>query len=242
MTSKHDAAGYGISVSILEYEEQYKYPRKTSVQILISSQQQLHLHNQFSIPTISLFTKPQVIFFKMQFLTAATLFAASAFAAPAPQTTDCPNPAHCGGNVPKDPSTYENVDIENFSLRKNPGITNASFKLSSTNGTAECEIGAVEKLPSEVVSCGDSAYRFGLFEADDASQGGIGLRLYKQTSQFFGMVGEGRLSFSGIQQRNANISIGSVPTYCRAGGNGPDDFVCDTVPNTYVTIVIEYPQ
>lgn len=32
---------------------------------------------------------------------------------------------------------------------------------------------------------------------------------------------------------------GSVPTYCHAGGDGPQDFVCNVVPNTFVTIVID---
>ncbi|KAJ4351629.1 uncharacterized protein N0V89_006972 [Didymosphaeria variabile] len=153
----------------------------------------------------------------MQFLTAATLFAAAAFAAPAPQTTDCPNPAHCGGSAP-DPSTYENIDISDFYLRKNPGIQNAGFTLSGNNGTVKCEIGAVESLPSEVQICGDSKYRFGLIEA--TSEGAeVGLRVYHETSQFAGKTGEG-----------------DVPTYCHAGGNGADDFVCQQV--NALTIVI----
>ena len=127
----------------------------------------------------------------MHFFTTTTLFAAAALAAPAPQTTDCPNPAHCGGSPP-DPSTYENIDISDFYLRKNPGIQNAGFTLSGNNGTAKCEIGAVDSLPSEVQICGDSPYRFGLFEADDADQGVVGVRLYHQTGQASGKTGEGK--------------------------------------------------
>ncbi|KAF2451794.1 hypothetical protein P171DRAFT_426247 [Karstenula rhodostoma CBS 690.94] len=151
----------------------------------------------------------------MQFLTAATLFAA-ALAAPAPQTSDCPNPAHCGGGSP-DPST-DNVDITNFYLRKNPSIQNAGFTLSGNNGTVKCEIGAVESLPSTVVVCGDSKYRFGLIEATTAGAE-VGVRLYRETGTAVGITGEG-----------------DVPSYCRAGGNGPDDFVCQQTGE--LTIVI----
>ncbi|KAK7192591.1 hypothetical protein DPSP01_006530 [Paraphaeosphaeria sporulosa] len=152
----------------------------------------------------------------MQFLTAATLFAA-ALAAPAPQTSDCPNPAHCGGSAP-DPSTYDNVDITDFYLRKNPGIQNAGFTLSGNNGTVQCEIGAVESLPSAVEVCGDSKYRFGLIEATSTGAE-VGLRLYRETGPAVGLTGEG-----------------DVPTYCHAGGAGAEDFVCQQV--SALTIVI----
>ena len=156
----------------------------------------------------------------MQFLTVAALFAAAAVAAPVAQTPDCPNPAHCGG--PPDPATYENIDISDFYLRKNPGIQNAGFTLKGDDGTVKCEIGEVTSLPSEVQTCGDSKYRFGLIESTNEDSA-VGLRLYHETSQFAGKTGEG-----------------SVPTYCHAGGNGPDDFVCQQVSET--TIVIASPQ
>ncbi|KAJ4384234.1 hypothetical protein N0V86_001081 [Didymella sp. IMI 355093] len=152
----------------------------------------------------------------MQFFTIASLFAAAAVAAPAPQTTDCPNPAHCGGAP--DVSKYENVDISDFSLRRNDGIQNASFKLSGNNGTdISCEIGAVPSLPSEVVACGTSDYRFGLTKGESSE---YGLAIYHQTSQFSG-----------------KWAIGDVPTYCHAGGNGQNDFICAQV--TALTIVIQ---
>lgn len=57
----------------------------------------------------------------MQFIAVASLFAAALAApAPAPQTTDCPNPAHCG--TAPDPAKYENIDISDYYLRKNNGI------------------------------------------------------------------------------------------------------------------------
>jgi hypothetical protein len=151
----------------------------------------------------------------MQFLTIASLFAAAAVAAPAPQTTGCPNPAHCG--TPPNPADFENINISDLFVRKNNGIQNASFKLSGQNGTdIACEIGAVPSLPSEVVTCGTSDYRFGLTKGDTTE---FGLAIYHQTSPFAG-----------------KWAIGDAPTYCHAGGNGPDDFVCNQVGK--VTIVI----
>jgi hypothetical protein len=154
--------------------------------------------------------------FKMQFFTVASALFAAALAAPAPQTTGCPNPAHCGGSPP-DPSTYENIDVSEFYLRKNDGIQNAGFKLSSNgNATISCEIGAVPTLPSEVVTCGSSDYRFGLVKGQESD---YGLAIYHQTSPFAG-----------------KYNVGDVPTYCHAGGNGPNDFVCSQV--NALTIVI----
>ncbi|KAL1611584.1 hypothetical protein SLS59_000303 [Nothophoma quercina] len=152
----------------------------------------------------------------MQYFTVAAALLGAAFAAPAPQTTGCPNPAHCGGSAP-DPSKYENINISEFYLRKNDGIQNAGFKLSGNNVTdISCEIGAVPSLPSEVVTCGNSTYRFGLIEGQESD---YGLALYHQTSPFAG-----------------KYSTGDVPTYCHAGGNGPDDYVCSQV--NALTIVI----
>jgi hypothetical protein len=153
----------------------------------------------------------------MQFFTVASALFAAALAAPAPQTTGCPNPAHCGGSAP-DPSSYENINISDFYLRKNDGIQNAGFKLSGNNVTdISCEIGAVPSLPSEVVTCGTSDYRFGLVKGQESD---YGLAIYHQTSPFAG-----------------KYSTGDVPTYCHAGGNGPNDFVCSQAVDE-LTIVI----
>ncbi|KAL6712659.1 hypothetical protein ACN47E_000536 [Coniothyrium glycines] len=156
----------------------------------------------------------------MQFLTIASLFAAAALAAPMPQTPDCPNPAHCG-TAPPDPSTYENIDISDYILRKNNGIQSISFKLSSGATTTDisCSISAVPSIPSDVVTCGTSAYRFGVV-ANPNGGSEPGIAIYHQTSPFAGKWG-----------------TGAVATYCRAGGAGPDDFVCQQKNPT--TIVIQ---
>lgn len=117
----------------------------------------------------------------MQFITVASALFAAALAAPTPQNSDCPKPTHCGGSAP-DPSTYENIDISDYYLRKDDGIQSISFKLSGNNATnIACEIGAVPTLPSEVVACGESDYRFGVIESPNG-QTGPGLAIYHQTA------------------------------------------------------------
>lgn len=83
----------------------------------------------------------------MQFFTIASLFAATALAAPS-----CAAPH---------PDT-ETASITRYTLRKNNGIKSVSFKLTSGDVTVDCSIGVVPALPSEVVGCGNSAYSFGL--------------------------------------------------------------------------------
>ncbi|OAL06134.1 hypothetical protein IQ06DRAFT_301178 [Phaeosphaeriaceae sp. SRC1lsM3a] len=157
----------------------------------------------------------------MQFLTIASLFAAAAIAAPAPQTSDCPNPAHCG--TPSDPSKYENVDITDYTLRKNDsGIQSISFKLSGQNATdILCEVSPFTGFPSKTVTCGstdpDSGYRF--IAIEPKGEGDADIAVYHQTAPFAGKWAEG-----------------SVPAYCHAGGLSPDDFICTQV-NAY-TIVL----
>lgn len=115
----------------------------------------------------------------MQFITIASALFAAALAAPAPQTSDCPNPAHCGG---PDDTPRENIDISDYYLRKNDGIQSISFKLSGDNATnIDCSIGPVPTLPSEVVTCGESDYRFGVIESPNG-QADPGLILYHQTA------------------------------------------------------------
>ncbi|KAF1841870.1 uncharacterized protein K460DRAFT_292260 [Cucurbitaria berberidis CBS 394.84] len=154
----------------------------------------------------------------MQFITVASALFAAAVAAPAPQTTDCPNPAHCG---PADTNQYENINIAEYSLRKNDGIQSVYFKLSGDNATdLTCQSGPIPTLPSDNVDCGEGTdYRFVVIK-DPNGGSEPGLAINHQTAPFFGKTG-----------------TGSVPTYCHAGGNGPNDFVCSQVGA--VTIVIK---
>jgi hypothetical protein len=36
------------------------------------------------------------------------------------------------------------------------------------------------------------------------------------------------------------VGTTTVPTYCRAGGSGPNDFICQGVADAYITLV-QYP-
>lgn len=115
----------------------------------------------------------------MQFFVAAALFGA-AIAAPAAQTPECPNPAHCG--PPSNPANYENIDITDYSLRRNNGtIQSVYFKLSGENATdLVCETGAIPSLPAPVVTCGDSDYRFGMLAPANGTTE-FGIAVYHQT-------------------------------------------------------------
>ncbi|KAF2823322.1 hypothetical protein CC86DRAFT_65998 [Ophiobolus disseminans] len=133
----------------------------------------------------------------MQFLTLASLFATTALAAPAPQ----PNP-----------SSYENINIDDFSLRHNNGkIESISFSLSGDNATClSCETCSTPE-PNVNIGYGDkeiSEYRFSLVEPVDLAGSVFNVTIVHQTAPFVGRFGEG-----------------AVPTYCRVGWNGQSDFV-----------------
>jgi hypothetical protein len=173
----------------------------------------------------------------MQFFTLAALFGAAAMAAPAPQTPECPNPAHCGGGPP-DPNTYENIDFTDYTLRKNNGtIESVSFKLTGKNATdLECSGGPYPVLPSEVETCGDSKYRFGMYQPENSTDT-FAIRVYHE----LGTAYVSRAS-TFINNKLTNFNSfgfwgeGEVPTYCHAGGNGINDFVCQQT-NAYTMVI-----
>ncbi|KAF4303572.1 putative protein elicitor [Botryosphaeria dothidea] len=143
----------------------------------------------------------------MRFTVAAAtaLFGTIAAAAPtSPQSSS-----------PPDPNTYENIDIDDLYVRKNDGIQSVSFKLSGKNATdLDCSA-SNPGLPSEVITCGESKYRFALENGETTE---FALHIYHELGLAFGFSAKG-----------------DVPTYCHAGGNGPDDFVCaQTNPTTIV--------
>jgi hypothetical protein len=157
----------------------------------------------------------------MQFIVAASLFAA-ALAAPMAQTSDCPNPAHCGE---PSPTVYENIDISDYTLRKDNGvIQSVNFKLKGdeTPEPILCSVGPTPTFPSETVTCGDSNYRVILIAPKDPSTGDADLAIYHQTGQASGLWAEAP----------------APATYCHAGGNGVNDFICTEVPDYFYTVVI----
>lgn len=100
-------------------------------------------------------------------LAAATaLFGAIATAAPAAQSTGAP-----------DPNTYENIDIADFTVRKNDGIQSVSFKLSGKDAKdLDCSA-SNPGLPSEVITCGETKYRFALYSGQESE---FALRIYHE--------------------------------------------------------------
>ncbi|KJZ68913.1 hypothetical protein HIM_08864 [Hirsutella minnesotensis 3608] len=117
---------------------------------------------------------------------------------------------------------HENIEIQDFTVRKDVSngtkINVVDFNLSGRDAKA---LGCTAQnptfpKPSEVVTCGDSKYRFSLHAGSDNNE--FSLRIYHELSVAFGYWG---------QQ--------DVPTYCHAGGNG-QDFVCSQVPPTIIVI------
>ncbi|KAF6794979.1 hypothetical protein CSOJ01_13557 [Colletotrichum sojae] len=140
---------------------------------------------------------------KFTLATAAALLGASALAAPAPQT--------------EEPRPSENIDISNFYVRKQQDgtITNVNFLLKGDDAADLACVGDNPGLPSDVITCSDSKYRFTLREGSESE---FALRIYHELGLAVGYWGEG-----------------DVPTYCRAGGLG--DLLCGQVAGT--TIVID---
>ncbi|KAM0323672.1 hypothetical protein ACHAQA_008607 [Verticillium albo-atrum] len=139
--------------------------------------------------------------------TVSALFGASALAAPAPSPSD----------GPRDPNTYENIDIADFNVRKGEDgtIKYVNFKLSGNDADGLACEAENPGLPSEVITCGESKYRFALYPGEEFE---FALRLYHELGLAFGFYG-----------------TGEVFTYCRAGGLG--DFICQQQNPT--TIVID---
>ncbi|KAF1942181.1 hypothetical protein EJ02DRAFT_324048, partial [Clathrospora elynae] len=147
----------------------------------------------------------------------ASLFAAAAIAAPTVLPAGCTNPAHCG--APLDPSKYENIDISDFNLRRDGKTVNTvDFKLSGNDAKNISCSTSNPAIPSAVITCGTSKYRFSLTTGPNHISE-YGLVIYHETGVSAGKMG-----------------AGDVPTYCRAGGDGLNDQICQQV--TFDTIVI----
>lgn len=91
--------------------------------------------------------------------------------------------SHSTNATAPDPSTYENVDITNFSVREqlaNNTLTVQSIEsvYFNVNGNTTCQA-SNPGLEGTVFVCGETAYRFGLINGTTTT---FGLRLYKQTS------------------------------------------------------------
>ncbi|KAI1397507.1 hypothetical protein F4819DRAFT_471889 [Hypoxylon fuscum] len=141
----------------------------------------------------------------------ALLFGASAMAAPATRQT-----------------SSEDVTITEFSVHKTGAtapevgtVDGVSFKLSGDDAkdlSCSATADAVKSgLPTDVITCGDSKYRFAVLAGADSST--FSLRIYHELGTAAGFYGEG-----------------NVATYCRSGGL--DNQVCSQVDSP-VTIHID---
>ncbi|KAI1371064.1 hypothetical protein F4677DRAFT_322032 [Hypoxylon crocopeplum] len=149
---------------------------------------------------------------------AALLFSASALAAPA---------AHSARQDNGDPMS-EDVTITEFYVHKagangtsSGTVDGVSFHLSGENATdLICDATAdvvTSGVPTDVITCGDSKYRFALLAGPEAAT--WTLRVYHELGLAVGFYG-----------------AGDVPTYCHSGGL--DNQVCVQV-QTPVTIHID---
>ncbi|KAK2042771.1 hypothetical protein LZ31DRAFT_555859 [Colletotrichum somersetense] len=138
---------------------------------------------------------------KFTLATVVALFGASAIAAPAPQ----------GASV----LPYENIDISDLSVRRlqNGTVTNVNFLLSG-NDAKDLACGAATDVPSYVITCGESKYRFAIFHGNKTD---YGLRIYHELAPAVGYWGQG-----------------DVATYCHAGGLG--DLLCNQINPTTIVI------
>ncbi|KAI1800303.1 hypothetical protein F4811DRAFT_556970 [Daldinia bambusicola] len=122
----------------------------------------------------------------------------------------------------------EDVSITDFYVHKAGAngatagtVDGVSFKLSGKDAKdLSCSAGAKEVtngLPTDVITCGDSKYRFAVLAGSDAST--FTLRVYHELGTAVGFSGHG-----------------DVPTYCHSGGL--DTMVCSQVQSP-VTIHID---
>ncbi|KAF2789885.1 Alt a 1 major allergen [Melanomma pulvis-pyrius CBS 109.77] len=155
----------------------------------------------------------------MQFkLAAASLLAVAGLSSSAPvevrqDTTNCPVVQE-GDYIWK---------IDDFFARKPDGqkITALGFNVKATNnGTADfdCSVSADPVEDGKFYECGPNSFIYFAYQQDRS-----GLLLKQDVSD-------------DIQY----IAATTLPNYCRAGGNGPDDFVCQGTSPAYITLV-QYP-
>ncbi|KAF2845476.1 hypothetical protein T440DRAFT_407891 [Plenodomus tracheiphilus IPT5] len=157
----------------------------------------------------------------MQFTTlAASLLAVAGLSAAAPldartTTADTCPVVQAGDYVWK---------ISDFYARKPDGkkINSISFNIKATNGGTldfTCGAQADTIVDDQWYSCGENSFMWFAYQSDRS-----GLLLQQSVSD-------------DIQY----VATTTLPNYCRAGGNGQNDFVCQGVDDAYITLV-QYPK
>lgn len=109
--------------------------------------------------------------------------------------------------------------IDNFYARKLDGkaVSSLSFNIKATNGgTLDFDCSSTNAVEDgKYYQCGENSFIYFAYQADRS-----GLLLRQDVSD-------------DIQY----VATTTVPTYCRAGGSGPNDFVCQGVSPAYITLV-----
>ena len=151
----------------------------------------------------------------MQFTTITALFAAAGLAAAAPfeaRQADASCPVSTQGDYV--------WKISEFSGRKPEGTyyNSLSFNIKATNkGTLDftCSAQADKLEDDKFYSCGENSFMSFAFQSD---RNGL---LFRQD----------------VSDEITYVATATLPNYCRAGGNGPKDFVCQGVSDAYITLV-----
>jgi hypothetical protein len=131
-----------------------------------------------------------------------TLFAA--LAAALPQNT--PNP-----------DAYENIDIADFTVRKNEPegtISAVSFKLSGDDAKDLLCEASDPSFPTDVITCGETKYRFALFPSENQDEGyEFNLRLYHELGPAYVYHSSYRL----LKDKSTNLSFSEQLRLLRRG-------------------------
>ncbi|KNG51615.1 alt a 1 major allergen [Stemphylium lycopersici] len=151
----------------------------------------------------------------MQFTTITALFAAAGLAAAAPleaRATEATCPVTTQGDYV--------WKISNFYGRKPQGTyyNSLGFNIKATNGGTldfTCSAQANKLEDGKFYSCGENSFMDFAFQSD---RNGLLLR-------------------QKVSDKITYVATTTLPNYCRAGGNGPKDFVCQGVSDAYITLV-----
>ncbi|KAF4300958.1 putative major allergen-like protein [Botryosphaeria dothidea] len=102
----------------------------------------------------------------------------------------------------------DTVSVKDLSVRKNNGLQSASFTVQPS-GDACSSTDAASLVYPRINQCGTGLYYFQIQEGE---------------SDAFKLTITKKVGMNSVT--NATVD---VPTYCHAGGNGADDFVCSQV-------------
>jgi hypothetical protein len=171
----------------------------------------------------------------MQFTVLASILAASGLVAASPVST------RQADNCPAAPEGDYIWKLSDFSGRKpeNKSFNRVSFNIKATNeGTLDfdCSAAADKIEDGKFYDCseGDDSIQFA-FNSDRN-----GVLLKQRVSDEYvipNILVSSFESYTNISCRVTWIGSATLPNYCRAGGNGVNDFICTGVADAYVTLI-----